>query len=126
MRALSRALCRAPAGSCAATWAKTRKASSPWPTSTATRCCTGCASGPPPYVPIGMAMSAEETTAEQVSAPAVGLPDPYEVVPSAAFDHAVGIATALVGACGERDAVVAGRLCAHAGHAHGVDGVFTT
>jgi hypothetical protein len=70
-------------------------------------------------------MSTEQST-EQSTAPAAGLPDPYEVVASAAFDHAVGIAAALVGACSERDAALAGRLCADAVNLHGVDGVFTT
>ena len=64
-------------------------------------------------------------TEDAATAPA-GLPDPYEVVPTAAFDYAVNTATALVGACMDRDAALAGRLCDEAVTGHGVDGEFTT
>jgi hypothetical protein len=67
-------------------------------------------------------MATEDTAAE----PAAALPDPYEVVPTAVFDHAVGITKALVGACMDRDAALAGRLCDEAITGHGVDGVLTT
>ena len=50
--------------------------------------------------------------------------DPYEVVPSLAFEHAGEVAAGLLRACAEPDIDFAVQLCAKLTRAHGVDGVF--